>query len=71
VVKRILKVIEDVWSVDQEPLSFCTQCYAYKKYKFLLSKGPSIRNPLLFVCGEARSKSIDFLLNKGPLIRSP
>jgi hypothetical protein len=37
----------------------------------LLSKGPPIRSPLLFVCGATRVKSIDFLLNKGPLIGSP
>jgi hypothetical protein len=28
----VLKIIEDVWSVDREPLAFCTRCYACKKY---------------------------------------
>jgi tRNA 2-selenouridine synthase SelU len=60
VVKRVLKVIEDVWSIDQEPLAFCTWCYACKKYKFLLNKRPSIDNPLLFIRGATRIKSISF-----------
>jgi hypothetical protein len=58
--KCMLKVIEDVWSVDREPLAFCMRCYAYKKHKFLLSKGPSIRSPLLFVCGATQVKNINF-----------
>jgi hypothetical protein len=59
-VKRVLKVIKDVWSVDQEPFAFCMRCYTCKKHKFLLNKGPPIRSPLLFVRGDTRVKSISF-----------
>jgi hypothetical protein len=58
--KRVLKVIEDVWSVDREPLTFCTWCYTCKKTKFLLNKGPSIGSLLLFVRGATRVKSLSF-----------
>jgi hypothetical protein len=58
--KCVLKVIEDVWSVDREPLAFCTRCYACKKHKFLLSKEPPIRIPLLFVCGATHVKKLNF-----------
>jgi hypothetical protein len=47
-------------TADREPLAFCTRCYAYKKTKFLLSKGPPIRSPLLFVCGATHVKSLSF-----------
>jgi hypothetical protein len=57
--KRVLKVIEDVWSADREPLTFCTWCYACKKhYLFFLDKRPPIGNPLLFVRGATRVKTI-------------
>jgi hypothetical protein len=29
---RMLKVVEAIWSVDREPLSFCTRCCTCKKY---------------------------------------
>jgi hypothetical protein len=51
-------------------LVFYTRCYACKKHKFLLSKGPPIGSLLLFVHGDTRVKSIVFLLNKGPPIKS-
>jgi hypothetical protein len=71
--KRVLKVIEDVWSVDREPLTFCTRCYACKKHKFfLLSKGPRIGKPLAFCTRcHACKKHKFFLLSKGPSIGSP
>jgi hypothetical protein len=47
-------------TADREPLTFCMRCYAYKKHKFLLSKGPPIRSPLLFVCGDTHVKRISF-----------
>jgi hypothetical protein len=47
-------------TVDQEPLAFCMWCYACKKPKFLLSKGPSIGSPLLFVCGATHVKRLNF-----------
>jgi hypothetical protein len=47
------------------------RCYACKKSKFLLNKGPPIGSTLLFVRGAARVKNISFLLNKGPPIGSP
>jgi hypothetical protein len=56
----MLKVIEDVWSVDREPLAFCTRCYACKKHEFLLSKGPLIGSPLLFICGATHVKNLSF-----------
>jgi hypothetical protein len=34
--------------------------YACKKYKFLLSKGPPIGSPLLFVRNATRVKSLSF-----------
>jgi hypothetical protein len=71
VVKHVLKVIEDVWSVDREPLTCCTWCYTCKKHKFLLSKGPSIGSPLLFICDATHIKKPKFLLSKGPPIGSP
>jgi hypothetical protein len=40
------------------PLAFCMRCYAFKNHKFLLSKGPPIGSPLLFVCGATHVKSI-------------
>jgi hypothetical protein len=36
VVKRVLKVIEDVWTADRKPLGFCTWCHACKKDKFFV-----------------------------------
>jgi hypothetical protein len=36
------------------------RCYTCKKHKFLLSKGPSIGNHLLFVCGAMHVKSLSF-----------
>jgi hypothetical protein len=70
-VKRVLKVIEDLWTADQEHLAFCTRCYACKKHAlFWLNKEPSIGSPLLFVCGVTRVKSLSVLLSKGPPVRS-
>jgi hypothetical protein len=61
VMKRVLKVIDDVWSADQEPLTFYTRCYACKKYAlFLLDKGSPIGGPLLFVRDATHVKSISF-----------
>jgi hypothetical protein len=68
--KCVLKVIKDVWSIDREPLAFCTRCYACKKSKFLLSKGPPIGRPLLFVHGAMHVKKSKFLLSKVPPIGS-
>jgi hypothetical protein len=47
-------------TADREPLTFCTQCYACKKPKFFLIKGPPIGSPLLFVCGAMHVKSLSF-----------
>jgi hypothetical protein len=47
-------------TVDRKPLAFCMWCQACKKAKFLLSKGPSIGSPLLFVCGATHVKSLNF-----------
>jgi hypothetical protein len=59
--KRVLKVIEDVWSADREPLAFYMRCHTCKKYAlFFLNKGPPIRSPLLFVRGALRVKIISF-----------
>jgi hypothetical protein len=46
--------------VDRKPLPFCMRCYACKKPKFLLSKGPPIGSLLLFVCGVTHVKTINF-----------
>jgi hypothetical protein len=32
---RVLKVVEYVWSVDREPLTFYTRCCVCKKYKMI------------------------------------
>jgi hypothetical protein len=45
VVMDVLKVIEAVWRVDWEPLTFCMRCYMCEKYKIWL--GTSIGSPLL------------------------
>jgi hypothetical protein len=72
VMKHVLKVIEDVWSADREPLAFCTRCYTCKKHAlFLLDKGLPIESPLLFVRGVTRVKSISFFLSKGSAIERP
>jgi hypothetical protein len=47
------------------------RCYACKKIKFLLSKGPLIGSPLLFVCGAMHVKKTKVLLSKEPSIGSP
>jgi hypothetical protein len=63
--KHVLKVIEDVWSANKEPLAFCTRCYACKKHAlFLLDKGQPFGNPLLFVHSVTRVKSISFFSAK-------
>jgi hypothetical protein len=56
--KYVLKVIEDVWSIDLEPpLLFVCGATRVKSINFLLSKGPSIESPLLFVHGATRVKT--------------
>jgi hypothetical protein len=45
---------------DRELLAFYMRCYICKKTKFLLSKGPSIRSTLLFICGAMHVKSLTF-----------
>jgi hypothetical protein len=47
-------------TIDREPLAFCMRWYACKKPKFLLSKGPPIGTPLLFVCGAMHVKKLSF-----------
>jgi hypothetical protein len=60
-VKCMLKVIEDVWSADREPiLLFVRSATCVKKHKFLLNTGPLIGSLLLFVSGVTRVKSISF-----------
>jgi hypothetical protein len=59
-VKRMLKVIEDVWSINRELSYFLYAVLQCKKHKFLLSKGPPIRSPLLFVCGATHVKNLNF-----------
>jgi hypothetical protein len=53
-------VVEEGGTANREPLVFCTRCYACKKYKFLLNKGPLIGSHLLFVRGATHVKNISF-----------
>jgi hypothetical protein len=59
----VLKVVEDVCSVNRESLAFCTQRCAYKKYKRWL--GTSIRSPWLICtrCCVCKKYKIDRDIN--------
>jgi hypothetical protein len=53
-------VFAEYETTDQGGLAFCMQCYTCKKSKFLLSNGPSIGRPLLFVRGATHVKMLSF-----------
>jgi hypothetical protein len=57
---RFLYAVKMCGALIVSSLAFCTWCYAYKKHKFLLSKGLPIGSPFLFVRGATRVKSINF-----------
>jgi hypothetical protein len=63
VTKRVLKVIEDMWSVDREPPCFL---YAAKRVLNIIEdvwsvdREPPIGSPLIFVCGATHVKNLNF-----------
>jgi hypothetical protein len=66
-VKRVLKVIEDVWTADREALDFvCDATRVKNMLFFLLNTGPPIGSPFLFVHGAKRVKRLSVLLSKRP-----